>query len=178
MVFGSSFEKALGAFFRREDPGAALFTEWGAYRDAALEYRKGETWDRLVHQGIQMLERFAQDDRIRIDDPQNNLQIKIMQPLPGGSEFLAYVDAIGEIDGIRCVIDWKTTTTRYCENPGRFVVARSAINLLFLAYWDFGSGLCGLRSQTPSRNPIFEGHYFRSTAQGVRSIGRDYRQPD
>jgi hypothetical protein len=47
MVFGRSFEKALGAFFRREDPGAALFTEWGAYRDAELEYKKGETWNRL-----------------------------------------------------------------------------------------------------------------------------------
>jgi hypothetical protein len=76
MVFARSFECALGAFFRREDPGAALFTEWGAYRDAALEYKKGETWDRLVHQGIHLLERFAQDDRIRIKDPQNNLQIK------------------------------------------------------------------------------------------------------
>ena len=65
-----------------------------------------------MHQGIHLLERFAQDDRIRIDDPQNNLQIKILHPLSGGSEFLAYVDAIGEIDGIRCVIDWKTTTAR------------------------------------------------------------------
>jgi PD-(D/E)XK nuclease superfamily len=117
MVFGRSFENALGAFFRREDPGVALFTEWGAYRDAALEYKKGETWDRLVHQGIHLLERFAQDDRIRIVDPQNNLQIKILHPLPGGSDFLGYVDAIGQIDGLRCIIDWKTTTARYSENP-------------------------------------------------------------
>jgi hypothetical protein len=105
MVFCRSFEKALGAFFRREDPVAALFTELGAYRDATLEYKKGETWDRLEHQGIHLLERFAQDDRIRIQEPENNLQVKILRPLPGGSEFLAYVDAIGEIDGIRCIID-------------------------------------------------------------------------
>jgi CRISPR/Cas system-associated exonuclease Cas4 (RecB family) len=103
MMFGRSFEKALGAFFRREDPGAALFTEWGARRDSALEYKKGETWDRLVHQGIHLLERFAQDE--------------ILYRLPGGSEFLAYVDAIGEIDGIHCIIDWKTTAARYSENP-------------------------------------------------------------
>jgi len=45
MVFGRSFENALGALFRKEDPGAALFTEWGAYRNAALEYKKGDTWD-------------------------------------------------------------------------------------------------------------------------------------
>jgi len=117
MVFGRSFEIALGALFRREDPGAALFTEWGAYREAALEYKKGETWDRLVHQGIHLLERFVQDARIRIDDPEKNLQIKILHRLPGGSDFLGYVDAIGEIDGIRCIIDWKTTTARYSDHP-------------------------------------------------------------
>jgi CRISPR/Cas system-associated exonuclease Cas4 (RecB family) len=57
MAFGRSFENALGALFRKEDPGAALFTEWGAYRNAALEYKKGDTWDRLVHQGIHLLDR-------------------------------------------------------------------------------------------------------------------------
>jgi hypothetical protein len=36
---------------------------------------------------------------------------------PGGNDFLAYVDAIGELDGLRCIIDWKTTTARYADNP-------------------------------------------------------------
>jgi hypothetical protein len=27
------------------------------------------------------------------------------------------VDAIGELDGLRCIIDWKTTTARYTDNP-------------------------------------------------------------
>jgi hypothetical protein len=117
MVFGRSFENALGALFRKEDPGAALFTEWGAYRHTALEYKKGDSWDRLVHQGVHLLERFAQDERIRIADPQNNLQLKIVHRLPGGNDFLAYVDAIGELDGLRCIIDWKTTTARYPDNP-------------------------------------------------------------
>jgi PD-(D/E)XK nuclease superfamily len=51
MVFGRRFEAALGAYFRGEDCGAALLTEWGAYRETPLEYKKGETWDRLVHPG-------------------------------------------------------------------------------------------------------------------------------
>jgi hypothetical protein len=117
MAFGRSFENALGAFFRGEDPGAALFTDWGAHRDAGFEYKKGETWDRLVHQGIQLLERFAQDDRIRIHDPQKDLQIKIVRNLPEGNEFLGYVDAIGELEGTRCIIDWKTTGARYSDGP-------------------------------------------------------------
>src|SRR6266571_9368364 len=51
MAFGRCFENALGAYFREEDCGATFFKEWGAYRDAAFEYKKGETWDRLLHQG-------------------------------------------------------------------------------------------------------------------------------
>ena len=78
IVFGRCFENVLGAYFRGEDYGAALFTEWGAYRDA-FEYKKGETWDRLVHQGVHLLQRFAQDDRVRIRSPKTNLQIKILQ---------------------------------------------------------------------------------------------------
>jgi hypothetical protein len=117
MAFGRCFESALGAYFREEDCGAALFKEWGAYRDAAFEYKKGEGWDRLLHQGIHLLQRFAQDDRVRIRDPHQNLQIKKNRILPGGSEFVAYLDAIGEVDGIPCLIDWKTTTSRCPEEP-------------------------------------------------------------
>jgi hypothetical protein len=117
MVFGRCFEKALEAFFSGEDCGAALFKEWGAYRDAPVEYKKGETWDRLVHQGIHLLERFAQDDRVRIRNPRKDLQVKILHTLPGGGEFLAYLDAVGEVGGVCCVIDWKTTTSRYSESP-------------------------------------------------------------
>ena len=117
LVFGRCFETALGAYFREEDCGAWLFREWGAYRDTAFDYKKGETWDRLLHQGIHLLERFAQDNRVRIHDPQQNLQVKKLKSLTGGSEFVSYLDAIGEVDGVRCFIDWKTTTSRYAEAP-------------------------------------------------------------
>ena len=117
MVFGRCFENALGAYFHQEDCGAALFKEWVAHRDTTLEYKKGETWDRLLHQGIHLLERFAQDDRVRIHDPHRNLQVRKLGTLPGGSEFVAYLDAIGKVDGVPCLIDWKTTTSRYSETP-------------------------------------------------------------
>jgi hypothetical protein len=117
MAFGRCFENALGAYFREEDCSAALFKEWEAYRDAPFEFKKGETWDRLVHQGVHLLQRFAQDDRVRIRNPRKDLQIKFLQTLTGGGEFVAYLDAIGEIDGVRCLIDWKTTSSRYPEGP-------------------------------------------------------------
>jgi PD-(D/E)XK nuclease superfamily len=117
MVFGRCFETALGAYFRREDPTAILFKEWSVFRDAPFEYRKGDSWDRLVHQGVHLLQRFAQDDRVRVGSPQQSLQLKIRRTLPGNNDFVAYIDAIGTLDGKEYLIDWKTTTSRYAEEP-------------------------------------------------------------
>ena len=86
MVFGRSFEKALGAYFCREDPSAVLYKEWGAYRDAPFEYKKGDSWDRLVHQGVHLLQKFAQDDRVRIRRPQKTLQVKMRRIASGNNE--------------------------------------------------------------------------------------------
>lgn len=117
MIFGRCFEKALAAYFCQEDPAASLFKEWAAYRDVPLAYGKGDSWDKLVHQGVHLLHRFAQDNRISLAHPKENLQLKILRPLPNGGEFVAYIDAIAEIDGRRYLIDWKTTTSRYPEEP-------------------------------------------------------------
>ena len=117
MIFGRCFEKALESYFCGDDCSAALHREWGAFRDTHFEYKKGETWDRLVHQGVHLLQRFAQDNRIRIPQPQENLQLKVVRDLPNANQFIAYIDAIGELDGTRCLMDWKTTTSRYPDEP-------------------------------------------------------------
>ena len=117
MVFGRCFEKALAGYFSGEDCAAILFKEWGVYREAPLEYRKGDSWDRLVHGGIHLLHKLAQDDRVRVPNPEKNLQLKMIRSLSNGNEFIAYIDAIGELDGQPYLIDWKTTTSRYAEEP-------------------------------------------------------------
>src|ERR1700752_3308904 len=117
MVFGRCFEQALAAYFRREDCTAALFKEWGAFRDAPFEYKKGESWDRLVHQGVHLLERFAQDDRVRIENPESDLQVKLARELPKKNEFAAYIYARGEFDARPCFSDGKPTASRYTEKP-------------------------------------------------------------
>src|SRR5436309_8618511 len=117
MLFGRAFENALGAFFQNQDSAEVLFREWSAYREAALHYSKGDTWDRMLRQGIQLLDRFCQDGRVRIRQPQRNLQIKFTLPISEGNNFVAYVDAIGQLDGTRCILEWKTTSSRYPEEP-------------------------------------------------------------
>ena len=116
LCFGRCFEKALAALFRKEDPGAALFSEWAAYREAQLEYSPGDSWERVLRQGIALLERFAQENRVEVARPEN-LQKKILRPLPSGHQFVAYVDGLGTLDGVPRLLEWKTTTTRYPEQP-------------------------------------------------------------
>src|SRR5437868_3851140 len=133
MLFGRVFERALAAFFLHQDAAAVLFQEWKFYQDQKLEYSHGDTWDRMLEQGIQLLDRFCQEDRVRIRQPRRNLQIKFIRPLSAGkdkadkgeeefrdkfkdefrNEFVAYVDAIGQLDGKGCLLEWKTASARY-----------------------------------------------------------------
>jgi len=117
MLFGRAFENVLGAFFRRQDSAEVWFREWSAYREAALHYPKSDNWDRMLQQGIQLLDRFCQDERVLIRQPLRNLQIKFVRSLSPQNEFVAYVDAIGYLDGTHCVLEWKTTSSRYPEQP-------------------------------------------------------------
>jgi hypothetical protein len=117
LLFGRCFEQALGAYFRRDDSTAALFSEWTKYQEAQLEYSHGDSWERMFRQGVQLLERLAQDDRIEISQPSCNMQTKLVRSLPNGNDFVAYIDAIGKLDGNRCLLEWKTTTSRYPEEP-------------------------------------------------------------
>ena len=50
-----------GRLFRREDPGAALFSEWSACQGQDLSYSHRDSWDRMLQQGIMLLTRFCQD---------------------------------------------------------------------------------------------------------------------
>ncbi len=117
MLFGRVFEKALAAYFLREDCTAVLFEEWGAYRETPLQHSNGDSWEKALRRGVTLLERLAQDNRLRIRQPRRNLQVKLIRKLSNGNDFVAYIDAIGSLDGTRCLIEWKTTTSRYSTEP-------------------------------------------------------------
>jgi hypothetical protein len=158
MLFGLAFEQALSAYFRRDDPAAVLFREWVAHKDSKLEYPNGTTWDRVLQQGIQLLERFAQDDRVRVRQPQKNLQIKFTRPLPPGNDFVAYVDAIGRLDGLPCLLEWKTTSSRYPEEPAGLLMLDPQ-----LVCYSWITGISEVAQVVFVRKRLVEIQYFRST---------------
>src|SRR5213595_3819548 len=81
MLFGRAFERALAAYFLRQDSAAVFYQEWAQFREQPLTYSRGDTWGRMLEQAIQLLNRFCQEDRVRIRQPRRNLQIKFIRPL-------------------------------------------------------------------------------------------------
>ena len=124
----------ISADIQRQDAAAVFYREWSTHRNGGLHYSERDGWDRMLQSGVQLLDRFAQDDRIRIRQPRRNLQIKFTKPLSGQNGFVACVDAIGELDGTRCLLEWKTTASRYPEEPAGLLALRSPVGLLFLGH--------------------------------------------
>lgn len=163
LLFGRTFEKALGAYFRGEDSLAVLHEEWGAYREGSLEYSKNDSWERMLRQGEQFLHRFAQDDRVQVPKPKENLQIRLLRQLTPESEYVAYLDAIGLLDGARCLIDWKTTTSRYTEEPQGLL----ALDPQLISY-SWISGISAVALVVFVRKNVPEIQYLRTTISAAQ----------
>src|SRR5436189_3698756 len=158
MLFGRCFEQALVAYFRKEDAAVTLYREWSQYQKQPLRYAERDSWDRMLEQGVQLLNRFCQEDRIRVAQPRKNLQIKFVRPLSGGNDFVAYVDAIGKLDGRGCLLEWKTTAARYSEQPDGLL----ALDTQLLAY-SWITGISEVAQVVFVRKRLVEIQYLRTT---------------
>ena len=158
MMFGRAFEQAVAAYFQRQDAAVALYREWDTYRDSGLHYSERDSWDRMLQSGVQLLDRFAQDDRVRIRQPRRNLQVKFTKSLAGQNDFVAYVDAIGELDGTRCLLEWKTTASRYPEEPAGLL----ALDPQLVCY-SWVTGITDVAQVVFVRKRLVEVQYFRTT---------------
>jgi hypothetical protein len=158
MLFGRPFEQAVAAYFQRQDPAAVLYREWAAHRHSHLHYSERDSWDRMLQSGVQLLERFAQDDRIWIRQPRCNSQIKFSNPLAGQNDFVGYVDAVGELDGTRCLLEWKTTSSRYPEEPDGLL----ALDPQLVCY-SWVTGIGDVAQVVFVRKRLVEIQYFRTT---------------
>jgi hypothetical protein len=121
MIFGRVFEDAVAAYFRKEDCATTLLNGWSAYRNPPIEYTKGDNWEDMLREGLLLLQRLVTDNRIRIRSPKRHLQVKFLRHLSPERNFIAYIDAIGQLDGTRCLMDWKTTGSRYPEGAASFL---------------------------------------------------------
>jgi len=135
-----------------------LFREWSVCQNQGLHYSNVDSWDRMLQQGVQLLDRFCQDDRIRIRQPRRNLQIKFTRQLSGKNEFVAYIDAIGKLDGTRSLLEWKTTSSRYGEEP----TGRLAVDPRLVCY-SWMTGIAEVVQIVFVRNRLVEIQYLQTT---------------
>jgi len=158
MLFGRAFEIALGALFRHEDPGAVLFDEWSACQSQDLHYSNRDSWDRMLRQGLMLLTRFCQDNRVQVLQPRRNLQIKFTRPVGEKNDFVAYIDGIGKLDGERCLLEWKTSSSRYSEEPEGLLSLDPQ-----LVCYSWMTGIADVAQVVFVRKSLVEIQYLRTT---------------
>jgi CRISPR/Cas system-associated exonuclease Cas4 (RecB family) len=163
ILFGRAFEQALDAYFRREDPGDRLFREWSCCKNQNLQFPSHCTWDRMLEQGILLLTRFCHDDRIRVRQPRRNLQVKVSRRLSDASNFVGFVDAIGELDGTRHLLEWKTSSNSYPEEPNGLL----ALDPQLVCY-SWMTGISQVAQVVFVRKRLVEVQYLRTTISEER----------
>ncbi len=91
----------------------------------------------------------------RIRQPPRNMQKKLVRSLSNGNEFVAYVDAIGHLDGTRRLLEWKTTSVRYHEQPE----GPTSLDLQ-LVFYSWISGISGVAIVAFVRKRVSEIQYL------------------
>src|ERR1039457_6418513 len=76
---------------------------------------------------------------------------------------VSYVDAIGELDGTPCVLEWKTTTARYPEEPAGI----SALDPQLVCY-SWTTGIEEVAQVVFVRKCLVEVQYLRATISDVQ----------
>ncbi len=157
MLFGRAFELGLGAYFRGEDATDVLFREWLACKHQDLQFSGRDNWDRMLEQGFMLLHRFCQDNRVDVPQPEQNLQVKLTRVL-GRSDFVAYVDALGKLDGEPCLLEWKTSSACYTDEPDGIL----ALDPQLLCY-SWISGIADVAQIVFVRKRLVEIQYLRTS---------------
>lgn len=122
VVFGRVFEQALGTHFSGSSSAEAFRQLWAEQQDRELEYATGDSWEKYLEDGLALLEQFRTDARVDVENPARNLALKCQRRIGGRDHYIAYLDAIGSLDGIApTILDWKTTTSAYPSAPDGIV---------------------------------------------------------
>ena len=163
--------KPWAPFFAGKIPEQSCSPSGLPARAKTLHYSNRDSWDRMLRQGIMLLTRFCQDDRIQVPQPRRNLQIKFTRPVAGKNDFVAYIDAIGKLDGTRCLLEWKTSSSRYPEEPEGLLSLDPQ-----LVCYSWMTGIAEVAQVVFVRKQLGRGsvpahHHHRRAARGIRSPG-------
>jgi hypothetical protein len=112
----------------------------------------------MLRQGIMLLTRFCQDGRVRVHRPQQNLQVKFTRTLSEKNDFVAHIDAIGTLDGTRCLLEWKTSSSLYPQQPEGLLSLDPQ-----LVCYSWMTGIAEVAQVVFVRKSLVEVQYLRTT---------------
>ena len=158
MLFGRAFEQAVAAYFQRQDAAAVLYREWVAHRDSGLHYSERDSWDRMLQSGVQLLDRFAQDDRIRIRQPSVTCRSSSPSHWPGRTTSWPTSMPSANWMALAVLLEWKTTASRYPEEPAGLL----ALDPQLVCY-SWVTGIADVAQVVFVRKRLVEIQYFRTT---------------
>jgi hypothetical protein len=77
---------------------------------------------------------------------------------PPSCDFVAYIDAIGKLDGKRCLLEWKTSSSRYPEEPEGLLSLEPQ-----LVCYSWMTGIAEVAQIVFVRKRLVEVQYLRTT---------------
>jgi len=122
----------------------------------------------MLQQGIQLLDRFARMIACASGSPAAVSRSSSLDRLPT-NDFVAYVDALGKLDGKGCLLEWKTTASRYPEEPDGLL----ALDPQLVCY-SWITGISDVAQVVFVRKRLIEVQYLKTTIteEQRREFGR------
>ena len=159
MLFGRAFEQALAAYFLREDAAAVLFREWTRLQGPAASLLKErqlgpDAAARHSTSGPLLPGRPhphspAPPEPADQVHPARSPRTTTLSPTSMPSE---------QLDGTRCLIEWKTTSARYPEEPDGLL----ALDPQLVCY-SWMTGISEVAQVVFVRKRLVEVQYLRTT---------------
>lgn len=114
LVFGQVLHAALaGLFGRGEDPVASFENQWTEAKGWDLTYKDREPWEKLHDTGRRLLDKFISDELDRLSNIRDVEEPFRLQITAFDHPFVGVIDLVAALDGVRTLIDFKTSASSY-----------------------------------------------------------------
>lgn len=114
LVFGQVVHEAIAQFFRTGVlPAESFATAWNALRDEPLNYNLRDSWETLRDRGVALLKKFLDEEVPRLGNVTAIEQSFTLRITSLNLSIVGVIDLVAELDDVRTVIDFKTTTAAY-----------------------------------------------------------------
>jgi CRISPR/Cas system-associated exonuclease Cas4 (RecB family) len=113
LVFGRVLHEALARLFQGGDPLGHFLSVWSELKAVDIHYSGRDSWEKLSGTGERLLEKFVQEEFSKFGVPEaveRSFELKITSlDVP----FVGVIDLIAELEGVRAVIDFKSSSSAY-----------------------------------------------------------------